>query len=234
MRAADVMVRNVVTVRPETAVPEAAKLLVDHDVSALPVVDAEGRVVGMLSEADLMRREEIGTEKRRRWWLEAVTPGATLAEEYAKSHGKTVEELMSREVISATEDTTLADIASLFEKHSIKRVPIITDGKLVGIVSRANLVQAVAAASVPSARPGHSDRRIRLDILARLAEQSWTDFGDRNIIVVDGTAHIWGLVGSPQERKALTSLVEDVPGVTAVKDEMIPAYQRPSSPQHWP
>ena len=95
---------------------------------------------------------------------------------------------------------------------------------ILAAASRANLVQAVAAASVPPARPGHSDRRIRLDILARLAEQSWTDFGDRNIIVVDGTAHIWGLVGSPQERKALTSLVEDVPGVTAVKDEMIPAY----------
>ena len=224
MKAADVMVRNAVTVRPDTTISEAAKLLVDKDISALPVVDAEDRVVGILSEADLMRREEIGTEKRRRWWLEAITPGATLAQEYAKAHGKRVEELMSHDVISATEDTPLADIAALFEKHSIKRVPIISNDKLVGIVSRANLIQAVAAANLLPAIPADPDRRVRLDILDKLAEQPWTDFGDRNIIVVKGTVHIWGVVRSPEEHKALMALVEGVPGVTAIKDEMIPSY----------
>jgi len=144
MKAMDVMVRDVVTVKPETDVASAIKLLIEHDISALPVVDDAGAVVGMLSEADLVRREEIGTEKHRPWWLEALTPGSMLAEDFAKAHGLRVSEVMSPHVVSASEETPLAEIATLLEKHRIKRVPIIEDGKLVGIVSRSNLVQALA------------------------------------------------------------------------------------------
>lgn len=224
MKASDVMVRKVVTTYPQASISEVAKLLVDNDISALPVVDGAGRVIGVISEADLMRREEIGSEKTRPWWVEAVTPGATLAEEFAHSHGKRVEELMSSQVISATEDASLGEIASLLEKHRIKRVPILKNGKLVGIVSRSNLVQALASGSHKFSS-AENDRMIRAEIVSRLAEQSWTDFGDRNIIVTDGVAHLWGLVGSPSERKALVALAEGVPGVTGVRDEMIAAYQ---------
>jgi len=136
MKAMDVMVRDVVTVKPETDVASAIKLLIEHDISALPVVDDGGRVVGMLSEADLVRRAEIGTDKQRPWWLEALTPGSMLAEEFAQAHGLRVSEVMSPHVVSASEETPLAEIATLLEKHRIKRVPIIEDGKLVGIVSR--------------------------------------------------------------------------------------------------
>jgi CBS domain-containing protein len=136
MKAMDVMVRDVVTVKPETDVASAIKLLIEHDISALPVVDDGGRVVGMLSEADLVRRAEIGTDKQRPWWLEALTPGSMLAEEFAKAHGLRASEVMSPHVVSASEETPLAEIATLLEKHRIKRVPIIEDGKLVGIVSR--------------------------------------------------------------------------------------------------
>ena len=136
MKAMDVMVRDVVTVKPETDVASAIKLLIEHDISALPVVDDAGAVVGMLSEADLVRRKEIGTEKHRPWWLEALTPGSMLAEDFAKAHGLRVSEVMSPHVVSASEETPLAEIATLLEKHRIKRVPIIEDGKLVGIVSR--------------------------------------------------------------------------------------------------
>jgi CBS domain-containing protein len=142
MRAIDVMVHNVVTVRPDTDVAEATKLLAEHDVSALPVLDQDGSLIGMLSEADLIHRAEIGTEKHRPWWLEAVTGATTLAEEFAKSHGKKVGEVMTTGVISVTEETPLFDIATLFERKRIKRVPVVKDGKLVGIVSRANLIQA--------------------------------------------------------------------------------------------
>ena len=141
MKATDVMIRTVLTTHPDSSVAEVAKLLIENDVSALPVVDDDRRVIGVTSEADLIRREEIGTEKRRPWWLEAITPGATLAKEFAQSHGRRVAELMSTEVISASEDTSLGEIASLLEKHRIKRVPIMKDGKLVGIVGRSNLVQ---------------------------------------------------------------------------------------------
>ena len=224
MQASDVMTRDVVVIGPEASVGEAARLLAEKDVSALPVVDESGKIVGIISEADLVRRTEIGTAKHRPWWLEALTPGVTLAEEFTKSHGRAVSELMSREVVSATEETPLQEIAALLERHRIKRVPIVADdGKLAGIVSRSNLVQAIATA--PSQGDvSETDRAARLEILSRLAEQSWTDFGDRNITVSNGEAHIWGLVGSPSERKGLITLAEGVPGITAVRDEMIAAY----------
>lgn len=226
MKAMDVMVRDVVTVSPDDDVAEAVKLLAEYDLSALPVVDDNDTVIGMISEADLLRREEIGTEKQRRWWLEAVTPATKLAEEFAKSHGRRVEEVMSTNVVSASEDTPLAEIATLLERHRIKRVPILRDGRLVGIVSRANLIQALASwqARLGALSSADSDRSIRLELLDRLGDQTWTDFGERNVIVSDGVVHLWGLVGSAAEHKALLALAEGVPGVVGISDEMIPAY----------
>ena len=224
MRAIDVMVCDVVTVRPDTDVADAIKLLAEHDVSALPVLDKEDNLVGVLSEADLIHREEIGTEKHRPWWLEAVTGASTLAEEFAKSHGKKVGEVMSDGVISVAEETPLSDIAALFERKRIKRVPVVKDGKLVGIVSRSNLIQALASAVGRIDQHDETDRQIRLELLARLKRQPWTGFGDRNITVGNRVVHLWGLVGSEAERKALLALAEGVPGVTRVSDEMIPAY----------
>jgi CBS domain-containing protein len=224
MRALDVMVRDVAIVRPDTDVAEAIKLLTEHDVSALPVLDAAGNLVGMLSEADLIHRVEIGTEKHRPWWMEAVTGASTLAEEFAKSHGKRVSEVMSTGVISVSEDTPLSEIATLLERKGIKRVPVVKDSKLVGVVSRSNLIQALASAGGRIVQHSETDRQIRLDLLSRLREQSWTDFGSRNITVSDGVVHLWGLVGSQAERKALLALAESVPGVSRVSDEMIPAY----------
>jgi CBS domain-containing protein len=226
MRAVDVMVRDVITVHPDTDVAEAVKLLSKHDVSALPVVDAANHLLGIISEGDLIHRVEIGTQKRLPWWLEAVTGASTLAQDFAKSHGKKVHELMTTDVVSASEDTALAEIAALLERKRIKRIPVTRHGKLVGMVSRANLIQALASAM---ARPGEEeahlgDREIRREILARLEQQSWTDFGSRNIIVTGGVVHIWGLVSSKAEHEALIALAEGVPGVTSVSDEMIPTY----------
>ena len=198
MKAMDVMVRNVITVKPEDAVTTAIKLLAEHDISALPVVDDGGKVVGVISEADLMRREEIGTERHRAWWLEAMTPGSVLAGEFAKAHGRTVREIMSTGVVSAAEETPLAEIA--------------------------NLIQALAMSPVPPGDDAPSDRSIRGELLDRLGEQTWTDFGSSNVIVRDGIVHLWGLVGSPQEHKALLALAEQVAGVKAVSDETFPAY----------
>jgi CBS domain-containing protein len=226
MKALDVMVRDVVTVQPDDSIAEAVRLLAEHDVSALPVVDDDKNVVGVISEADLLQREEINTEKHRPWWLEAVTPASTLAGEFAKSHGRRVEEVMSTDVISAAEDTPLGEIASILERHRIKRVPILRGGKLVGIVSRSNLIQALASSHAPAAAGSgvDADRRIRSELLDRLGKQDWTDFGERNIIVNGGIVHLWGLVGSPDEHKALIVLAESVPGVVSVSDEMIPGY----------
>ena len=224
MHAVDVMVRDVVTVRSDTDVADAVELLSEHDVSALPVVDEAGNLVGILSEADLIHRVEIGTEKHRPWWLEAVTGASTLAEEFAKSHGKKVREIMTSGAISVSEETPLAEIAALFERKRIKRVPVVKDGKLVGIVSRSNLIQALASVVGRMDQHDETDRQIRLELLSRLKDQSWTGFGDRNITVGNRVVHLWGLVGSEAERKALLALAERVPGVSKVSDEMIPAY----------
>jgi CBS domain-containing protein len=224
MLASDVMVRNIVTVHPDTDVADAIKLLAEHDVSALPVLDDAGNLVGMLSEADLIHRVEIGTEKHRPWWVEAVTGASTLATEFAKSHGKKVGEVMATGVISVSEDTPLSEIAALFERKRIKRVPVVKDGKLVGIVSRSNLIQALASAVVRVDQHDETDRQIRLELLSRLKDQKWTGFGDRNVTVGNRVVHLWGLVGSEEERKALLALAEGVPGVSSVADEMIPAY----------
>jgi len=226
MKAMDVMVRDVVTVKPDDDVALAVRLLAEHDVSALPVVDDDDNVIGVISEADLLHREEIGTEKQRPWWLEAVTPASTLAGEFAKSHGRRVEEIMSSNIVSASEDTPLGEIATLLERHRIKRLPILRAGKLVGIVSRSNLIQALASSQVQTGAGSgtSSDRKLRLELLDRLDHQSWTDFGERNIIVSGGIVHLWGLVGSADEHKALLALAEDVPGVVGVSDEMIPGY----------
>src|SRR5271168_4508213 len=224
MRAIDVMVRDVVTVHPDTDVAEAIKLLAEHDLSALPVVDPAGNLVGVLSEADLIHRVEIGTEKRRPWWQEAVTGASTLAADFAKSHGKKVGEVMTSVVISVSEDTPLSEIAALFERKGIKRVPVVRDGKLVGIVSRSNLIQVLASVVGRMDQHDETDRQIRLELLSRLKNQTWTGFGDRNITVGNRVVHLWGLVGSEEERKALLALAENVPGVSRVADEMISSY----------
>jgi len=224
MRAIDVMIRDVVTVRPDTDVADAVKLLSEHDVSALPVLDAAGNLVGMLSEADLIHRVEIGTEKHRPWWQEAVSGASTLAADFAKSHGKKVGEIMTSGAVSVSEETPLSEIATLFERKRIKRVPVVEDGKLVGIVSRSNLIQALASVVGRMDQRDETDRQIRLELLSRLKDQPWTGFGDRNITVGNRVVHLWGLVGSEAERKALLALAEAVPGVSRVSDEMIPAY----------
>lgn len=223
MKAHDVMVRNVVTVGPDSNVTDAIALLVEHDISALPVVDADGNLIGILSEADLLEREELGAEHHHPWWMETLMPASKLAAEFAKAHGKKVSEVMSTDVITASEGTPVSEIAALLERHRIKRLPIVSQGKVVGIVSRSNLIQALAS-SKPAEPKLETDHEIRLELLDRLGKQRWTDFGNRNIIVQDGVVHLWGLVSSEAERKALRALADGVPGVSHVADEMIPSY----------
>jgi CBS domain-containing protein len=224
MKAQDVMVRNVLTVGPDTSVADAVAMLVKHDISALPVVNPDDSLIGILSEADLLEREELGAEHHYPWWIESLMPASKLAERFAKAHGKRVSEVMSTNVIFASEDTPVSEIAALLETHRIKRVPIINDSKIVGIVSRSNLMQALASCKLAEPK-SKTDRSIRIELLDRLRQQQrWTDFGERNIIVQDGVVHLWGLISSDAERKALAALAEGIPGVVSVCDEMIPAY----------
>jgi len=221
MQARDVMTTSVVTVGPDAGVGEIAKLLLGHRISGVPVVDAEARLLGIVTEGDLMRRPEIETERQRSWWLRILADPRDIAKEYAQSHGTRARDVMTAQVITVAEDAPLGEIARLLEERRIKRVPVVRDGKLVGIVSRANLLQGLAARSdaVRTVAP-IDDRSLRERVAAVLARQGWTSHGTFNVIVTDGVVELWGLVESDEERKAVRIAAEGVPGVRAVKDHL--------------
>lgn len=220
MRVRDVMVAPVITVTPSTSVQEAAKLLLERKISAAPVLDEKGTLVGIVSEGDLLHRVEAGTERHRAWWLQAFVEDDSLAAEYVKSHGRKVSDVMTRSVMTATPETPLHEVATLMEKNAIKRLPILENGHLVGIVSRANLLQAVASArQLLEITP--SDKAIRDRILASLKAEAWAHTGLLNVTVSDGIVDLWGVAESKAERKALKVAAESTPGVRAVNDNLV-------------
>lgn len=219
MQARDVMTSPVITAKPTDTVAYVAKTLLEHRIGAVPIVDDEGKVVGIVSEGDLVRRVEAGTERRRSWWLEALLDDSTLELEYIKAHGRTAADVMRKPVVTAAPDAPLYEIASLFEGHSIKRVPIVENGQLVGIVSRANLIQAVATPRASLDIP-LTDSMIREKVMARLREQPWSHAWRLNVTVDDGVVDLWGIANAETERKALRVLAETTPGVRAVHDHL--------------
>jgi CBS domain-containing protein len=220
MKARDVMVSPVITVNQSCTVREVAATFLKHRISGTPVVDDHGKLVGIVSESDLMHRSEAGTERHRSWWLLALTAAETLAADYVKAHACRIADIMSRDVVTAAPDTPLRDVAALLEKNAVKRVPIMENGQLVGIVSRTNLVQAVA-----SARAGldvaPADIAIRDRLLAHLKAQHWVHTGLLNITVTDGIVDLWGLTSSDAERTAIRVAAECSPGVHAVNDHLV-------------
>jgi CBS-domain-containing membrane protein len=219
MKARDVMVAPVITANPTASIKSVAEVFVRHRISAVPVVDGNGKVIGIISEGDLLHRVEAGTEKRRSWWLRAFIGPDELANDYVKAHAGKVADAMTREVVTASPETPLHEIASLLERHSIKRVPIVENGQLVGIVSRANLVQAVASAGKALEIPV-SDSAIRDKLLTHLKAQHWAHTGLLNITVNGGVVDLWGIAHSDTERKAIRVAAEATPGVRVVNDNL--------------
>ena len=219
IRARDVMTSPVITVKATTTVKEVARLFLERRISATPVLDDQGKLVGIVSEGDLVHRSEISTERRRPWWLVLMAGDEGLAAEYIRAHAKRVGDIMSRNVITAAPDTPLHEIAEMLEKYGIKRLPIVRDGQLVGIVSRANLVQAIATSGSKLDVP-LSDATIREKLLAHLNNQSWAHTTLLNATVNGGVVDLWGFVESDTERKAIRVAAEATPGVRAVNDHM--------------
>ena len=219
MKARDVMVAPVITASPHASIKSVAETFLKYQISAVPVVDDKNKVVGIISEGDLLHRAEAGTERRRPWWLRGFLGPDALAADYIKAHARTVADVMTRQVVTASPETPLHEIATLLEKNSIKRLPIVENGQLVGIVSRANLVQAVASTGKGLEIP-LSDSAIRDKLLSRLSDQNWTRTGLLNVTVNDGVVDLWGLVRSDTERKAVRVAAEATPGVRAVNDNM--------------
>jgi CBS domain-containing protein len=222
MKAADIMVTDVITVKPDSHVEDVAGLMLANRISALPVVDDAGALVGIVSEGDLLRRAESGTGHERAWWLKMLMSQENLAAEYVKEHARKVGDVMTRIVISADPDTPVADIASLLERHRVKRVPIVRNGKVVGIVSRANLIQALATFRKKVIAPQSvADAELREKVVARLNSEPWVRPNLVNVTVTDGTVDLWGIVESSVEKQALRVAVEVTPGVKAVNDNVM-------------
>ena len=220
MNAADVMVSKVITVGPDASVATIAETLLANRISAVPVVDDRSALLGIVSEGDLIHRVETGTEQPRAWWLEFFVGKEALAREFIKSHGRKAADVMTRPVITVKPDTPLGELASLLEKHRIKRVPVLKGGKIVGIVSRANLVQALVTLGTgikPSASA--NDSILRDNLLGRLRLQPWWT-NSINVIVKDGTVELWGYVDSQAAGDAVRIAVEETPGVRQVSNNL--------------
>jgi CBS domain-containing protein len=234
MNARDVMTTEVITVNPETTVQALAALLSEKSISGAPVVDSAGRLVGIVSEGDLLHRAETGTERRvqrrRSWWLDSVAAEEEAARDYVKAHGRTVNDIMSRNVVSVSETTDLGEIAHVLETKKVKRVPVLRDGKVVGIVSRANLVRALATtSSAPAIVADSDDRTIRARLLDELRKQRWANVWDSDIMVRDRIVHIWVADDQPPaEWEALRVAAENIPGVQRVEEHIVPAPVMPA------
>lgn len=220
MKARDVMAFPVITVMPGFSIEDVAKTLVQRRISGAPVVDGNGNLVGIISEGDLMYRVEIGTRRPHPYWYLEYAGKEHLAAEYVKAQAQKAADVMTRKVITASPDTSLNDIAALLENNSIKRVPIVEKGELVGIVSRSNLIQALASAPV-RLDIAPADTALRLKLLRHLAEQPWAEISRLNVIVHDGVVELWGLVDSDVEKQAVRIAAESMDGVRAVTDRLL-------------
>jgi CBS domain-containing protein len=221
MKASDVMTRSILSVRPDTSIAEAIRLMLDNRVSGVPVIDEAGRLAGILTEGDLLRRGETGTERQRPRWLEILMGPGRLASEYVQTHGRRVAEIMTRDVVSVTPETALDEVVGLMERRRIKRVAVLAGDVPVGIVSRADLIRALAHIFEEEPAASGGDDEIRERILAELAKASWVPRDGVAITVANGVVDLDGVILDESERQALRVAAENVPGVRAVEDHLV-------------
>lgn len=222
MQARDIMQTHLITVAPDTGIHEIAEILMASRISAVPVVDEEGHPLGIVSEGDLMRRPETETERRPSWWLSLMASPQEQAFSYIKSHGGHARDVMTRDLVTVEETASLEEIAETLEKHHIKRVPVLREGVLVGIVSRADLLRGLVARraeAAPDAASDASDREIRAAI-----EKEFKAAGVRrdliNPVVSGGVVQLWGVAETEEERQAAAVAAENVPGIRAIENNI--------------
>jgi CBS domain-containing protein len=219
MQARDVMTKDVISIEPGAPVLRAARLMLQNHISGLPVLNAQDQVVGIVTEGDFLRRGEIGTRRKRARCLEFLVGPGRLAAEYVRACGRKVDEIMTRDLYVVAPDTPLDEVVQVMEKHRVKRVPVIENGKLRGIVSRANLMYALATLAPGVSFSMTSDVAIRDQILEACNKERWAP--SINVVVRDGVASLWGVIPDERERQALIVAAENVPGVKAVHDHLV-------------
>jgi CBS domain-containing protein len=219
MRAHQIMTRSVITIAPDCTILEAANTMLQHHVSGLPVVDTAGSLVGIVSEGDFIRRNEIGTQRKRGRWLKFLMGAGLTATDYVHEHGRKVSEVMTTDPVTVAEDATLEQIVTSMETNGVKRLPVVRHGKLVGIVSRANLLQAVASLAREIPDPTADDDHIRSRVIAAIEKNDWSPFG-LNVIVRDGIVHLSGVIADESSRQAAKVATENIAGVKKVHDHL--------------
>ena len=240
MKAADVMTPDPVCISPDASIVDAIRLMLERKFSGLPVVDARGSLVGIVTEGDLLRRTETGTQRKRSWWIEFLM-GGRLATEYVQTSGRKVKDVMTSEVRTVTEDTPLEEVVHLMERHQIKRVLVVRDRKLVGIVTRANLLHALASVAAETKPGPATDTSIRERLYAELKSQPWAPVGLINVVVRNGVVHLSGTLLDERHRGAIHVATERIPGVKAIEDHLVwvdpvsgmvmPAFEEVTTPQ---
>ena len=219
MRAHQIMTRSVISITPNATILEAANTMLRYHVSGLPVVDAAGKLVGIVSEGDFIRRSEIGTQRKRGRWLKFLLGAGAAATDYVHEHGRKVSEVMTSDPITLTEGATLEEVVNAMETNGVKRLPVMKGDKLVGIVSRANLLQAVAGLAREIPDPTADDDHMRNRIIDALSKNDWCPHG-LNVIVRNGIVHLSGIITDERSRKASIVCVENVAGVKQVHDHL--------------
>ena len=221
MKVKDVMTSPVLSVESESPISQAIQLMLEKRISGLPVLDGQGRLVGIVTEGDFLRRTETGTQRRRSRWLEFLIGPGRLADEYTRSHGRKVIDVMTPDPVTINEQTSLEQVVQIMEKHRIKRLPVLREQKLVGIVSRANLLHALAGVASDIKPVTTSDEAIREQLLAELGRQSWAPAALINAIVKQGVVELWGTITDERERQAIIVAAVYVPGVKGVRDHLV-------------
>jgi CBS domain-containing protein len=221
MKAEDVMTRDVISIDPDSTVLQAARLMLQHRISGLPVIDANGQLVGVLSEGDFLRRRETNTEKRRSRWLEFLMGPGRIAAEYTHSHGCKVSEAMTRNPQTVSETASLEDIVELMERHRIKRVPVLCGDEVVGIVTRSNLMRAMVSVARAMPPVATDDTAIRQRLLDEVQKADWAPSATIDVVVRDGIVELWGVIVDDRQREALKVAAENISGVKAVKDHLV-------------
>jgi CBS domain-containing protein len=220
MIVADIMMRRVLATAADRPITEAIRLMIAHRVSGLPVIGPKGEIVGILTEGDLLRREETGTAGDRPGWFASFFLSGREAEKYVRTHGRRVGDVMTTRVVTVTEDTPLPDVVTLMQRHHIKRLPVVRDGRLIGIVSRADLIRRVCEA-LPASAGSADDEALRRAISDAMAREPWAASTMANVTVKDGVVQLDGCLFDSREREALGVLAENVPGVKRVENKVI-------------
>jgi len=221
MKAADVMTRDVVSIEPDASVMEAVRLMLQHKISGLPVIDSAGNLQGIVTEGDFLRRSETGTQRKRSRFIEFLLGPGPLATDYVRTSGRKIEDVMTPDVHTATEDAPLEQVVHVMERRRVKRVPIVRGDKVVGIVTRANLMRALTSLVLAEHPVAAGDAAIRERLLAELKKQPWAPVGLIDVVVKDGVVKLTGALTDERERQAIRVAAENIPGVKKVEDHLI-------------